>query len=51
MKQDRVALIGNVGPELQTPLAELRGYKEALTDGLRLLALPRRSARARLQLT
>ncbi|WP_104992363.1 cell wall metabolism sensor histidine kinase WalK [Deinococcus sp. NW-56] len=32
--QDRVALIGNVGHELRTPLAALRGYTEAITDGV-----------------
>ncbi|UBV45308.1 HAMP domain-containing protein (plasmid) [Deinococcus taeanensis] len=34
VEQDRVTLIGNVGHELRTPLAALRGYTEALTDGL-----------------
>lgn len=34
VEQDRVALIGNVGHELRTPLAALRGYTEALTDGV-----------------
>ncbi|GGS39330.1 sensor histidine kinase [Deinococcus knuensis] len=34
VEQDRVALIGNVGHELRTPLAALRGYAEALTDGV-----------------
>lgn len=34
VEQDRVALIGNVGHELRTPLAALRGYLEALTDGV-----------------
>lgn len=32
VEQDRVALIGNVGHELRTPLAALRGYTEAMTD-------------------
>ncbi|GAA5533526.1 HAMP domain-containing sensor histidine kinase [Deinococcus aluminii] len=36
VEQDRVALIGNVGHELRTPLAALRGYSEALTDGVML---------------
>lgn len=34
VEQDRVALIGNVGHELRTPLAALRGYTEALDDGV-----------------
>ncbi|GAA5513029.1 adaptive-response sensory-kinase SasA [Deinococcus carri] len=34
VEQDRVALIGNVGHELRAPLAALRGYTEALTDGV-----------------
>lgn len=34
VEQDRVALIGNVGHELRTPLAALRGYAEALDDGV-----------------
>jgi len=34
VEQDRVALIGNVGHELRTPLAALRGYTEAMTDGV-----------------
>ncbi|GMA14690.1 HAMP domain-containing histidine kinase [Deinococcus metallilatus] len=36
VEQDRAALIGNVGHELRTPLAALRGYSEALTDGVML---------------
>ncbi|PTA69270.1 HAMP domain-containing sensor histidine kinase [Deinococcus arcticus] len=34
VEQDRVALIGNVGHELRAPLAALRGYAEALSDGV-----------------
>ncbi|SMB84208.1 sensor histidine kinase [Deinococcus hopiensis] len=34
VEQDRITLIGNVGHELRTPLAALRGYTEALTDGV-----------------
>lgn len=34
VEHDRVALIGNVGHELRTPLAALRGYTEALADGI-----------------
>ncbi|GGK99075.1 sensor histidine kinase [Deinococcus radiotolerans] len=34
VEQDRVALIGEVGHELRTPLAALRGYSEALLDGV-----------------
>ncbi|WP_119674624.1 sensor histidine kinase [Deinococcus sp. RM] len=34
VEQDRVALIGEVGHELRTPLAALRGYSEALSDGV-----------------
>lgn len=34
VEQDRAALIGNVGHELRAPLAALRGYSEALTDGV-----------------
>ncbi|MPY66397.1 HAMP domain-containing histidine kinase [Deinococcus sp. SDU3-2] len=34
VEQDRVALIGDVGHELRTPLAALRGYTEAITDGV-----------------
>ena len=34
VEQDRVALIGDVGHELRTPLAALRGYVEALADGI-----------------
>ena len=33
-EQDRIALIANVGHELRTPLAALRGYTEALDDGV-----------------
>ncbi|ADV65974.1 sensor histidine kinase [Deinococcus maricopensis] len=34
VEQDRVALLGNVGHELRTPLAALRGYTEGLADGV-----------------
>lgn len=34
VEQGRVELIGNVAHELRTPLAALRGYAEALTDGV-----------------
>ncbi len=34
VERDRIALIGNVGHELRTPLAALRGYAEALADGV-----------------
>lgn len=34
VEQSRVELIGNVAHELRTPLAALRGYADALTDGV-----------------